>query len=369
MGVTTYPLNDALAVKRWARELAYEVRKGLEIAPLIGTSKDSIIQEKTELKDTGDKVTVGLRVRLTGEGVTESQVLEGNEETLSTYTDSLIINELAHAVRVKNGNTIDPQRVTFDLRDEAREALRDWYSERLSLAVFLQLCGYTGASITYRGTLVNLSPKYTGLNPVAAPTANRTYRVNAQVSDQALTTADTFGLADITKAKELARTVNPRIRPVKVNGADKYVLYLHPYQVTDLKLEAQGSGAISWSDIQLAALAGGDSSKNPIYTGAIGEYDGVVLRESEDVCTGLHSGTGAEITTVRRAVLLGAQSGLVAFSSKFSKNSPYKWVEKTFDYERELGVSAQGIMGLKKTQFNGEDFGVITISSYAKAHN
>ena len=33
-----------------------------------------------------------------------------------------------------------------------------------------------------------------------------------------------------------------------------------------------------------------------------------------------------------------------------------------------LGVSAQAMFGMKKTQFNGVDFGVITLSSYAAAH-
>jgi hypothetical protein len=39
-----------------------------------------------------------------------------------------------------------------------------------------------------------------------------------------------------------------------------------------------------------------------------------------------------------------------------------------FDYERELGVSAQTVWGIKKTVFNSTDFGVITATSYAAAH-
>jgi hypothetical protein len=41
------------------------------------------------------------------------------------------------------------------------------------------------------------------------------------------------------------------------------------------------------------------------------------------------------------------------------------WVEELFDYENQLGVSAGMIHGVKKTQFNGIDFGTIVLSGYA----
>lgn len=370
MAVTSYGVNDSLTVKVWARDLDYEVKKGLEIAPLIGKGPNAIIQEKTELKSGGDRVTVGLRMQLRGAGVTESQVLQGNEEALTTYSDNLLINELAHAVRSRGEDTIDQQRVLFDLRDEGKMAMADWFAERLSLSFFLQMCGYTATSILYRGTTTNLSSVYTGLNATLAPSASRRLFAGAQTTDQGVngTTSATMNLDLVVKAKEMAMVANPRIRPVRVNGQDKYVMYLHPYQVTDLMLEAQASGSISWADIQLAAMTGGEISGNPIYTGAVGEYNGVVLRVNEDVTTGVHSTTAAEQTSVRRAVLLGAQAGLFATSTKFSKDTPYKWVEEEFDYGRELGISTQSIMGLKKTQFNSVDFGTVVVSTYAIAH-
>jgi len=47
----------------------------------------------------------------------------------------------------------------------------------------------------------------------------------------------------------------------------------------------------------------------------------------------------------------------------------YKRVEELFDYQRELGVSVQTVLGLKKTRFNNnnEDFGCIVVSTYAAA--
>ena len=103
-------------------------------------------------------------------------------------------------------------------------------------------------------------------------------------------------------------------------------------------------------------------------TKLLGLYNGVVLRENEDVTTGVHSTAATQEANCRRALFLGAQSGAVAFSSKFSKNNPFKWIEKKFDYDRELGVSVQSLLGMKKLIFNSEDFGVITISTYAASH-
>lgn len=370
MALTTYGVNDSLTAKVWARDLNREVTKGLEIAPLIGTGPNSIIQQKTELKSGGDRVTVGLRMQLKGSGQTEGSVLQGNEEALTTYSDNLFINELVHAVRSKGEDSIDQQRVLFDLREEGKMAMADWWAERLSLSFFTQICGYTGTSITYRGVVTTIDTRYTGLNAALAPSTNRVIYATGS-TDQAVqaSTSSTFNFDLVVKAKEKAMTANPKIRPVMINGQPKYVMYIHPYQLVDLQLEAQATGSISWADVQLAAITGGEISGNPIYTGAAGEYNGVVLRVNEDVTTGLHSTTGAEQTSVRRAVLMGAQAALFGTSSKFSKDSPYKWVEEEFDYGRELGISAQGLFGLKKAQFNSQDFGTVVVSTYAAAHS
>lgn len=99
MSTTTFGVNDSLANKLWSKKLAAEASKATPISPLIGKSANSIIMLKDETqKAAGDKVTFGLRTQLVGTGVTEGETLEGNEESLSTYSDSIMINELAHAV-------------------------------------------------------------------------------------------------------------------------------------------------------------------------------------------------------------------------------------------------------------------------------
>ncbi len=362
MAITTYGVNDALAVKLWSKKLAVEVSKATAIAPLIGTSSNSIIQLKDETqKGKGDKVTFGLRRQLVGDGVSENSILEGNEEALSTYSDAIFINELAHAVRVKNEGTIDAQRVPFSLRQEALDGLTDWYADRISMMAFIHWGGFTAPTMEFEGRTVNLKPVHYGFNAPIAPSANRVIRAGGKTKDEDLVAADGFDLTVIDKAVERAKLSNPKIRPVRVDGESVYVMYLHPTQVTSLRTNTSTG---QWLDIQKAAYMG-SRAKNPIFDGSLGMYNGVVLREAEHVVQGVHSSTGKLVPNVRRAVLLGAQSAVTAFGMK-STPEKYKQVEELFDYQRELGVSAQTILGFKKTVFEGSDFGVITIPTFAQ---
>jgi N4-gp56 family major capsid protein len=356
MAITRYGVNDELAVKLWSKMMAVEALKATPIRPLIGKSSGHIIRLMRELKKSGgDKVTYALRMQLVGDGVTETEAMEGNEESLSTYSDALYINELLNAVKAANkGRSIDTQRVLFNCRTEAKSGLRDWFAKRYSVAFFNQVAGNVRATDT----------KYTGLNSVIAPSSTRHIWAGTATSDESLTSSDIFDLKYIDYLKEKAITADPQIRPVSVLGEGKYVIYLHPYQITDLRTNTSTG---QWQDIQKAAMQGGKVSKNPIYTGALGEYNNVIIRMSHDVPTGTSSADGSEVATVRRAVFLGAQAMTYAVGRD---NGPtdYSWVEETFDYKRQLGVSVMSIHGFKKCQFNSKDFGSIVLSTYAAAH-
>lgn len=352
MAVTTYGVNNDLAVKLWARKLFKESLKETWLYKFTGTTADSIIQIKDETsKSAGDRITVGLRMQLTGDGVQGDGTLEGNEEALTTYADNVVIDQLRHAVR--SAGKMSEQRVPFSVREEAKDGLKDWWADRIDTWGFNQLCGYTVQSDT----------RFTGNQAVVAPDSDHIIRVGSAANDNSLTSANVFNLNEIDRAVERAKTLSPMIRPVKVGGRDKYVMFLHPYQVYDLRTTTSDG---QWLDIQKAAMMGGDTSKNPIYTGALGEYNGVILHESTRVTQGV-SATTTAVTTVRRAVLCGAQAGLMAYGRDTS-GGEMSWVEELFDYGNQLGVSAGMIAGLKKTRFNSKDFSTIVVASYAAAH-
>lgn len=99
----------------------------------------------------------------------------------------------------------------------------------------------------------------------------------------------------------------------------------------------------------------------------LGVYNNVILHASSRLPYGVHSTTGADVVGVRRAILCGAQAGVVGFGRE---NGPtrYTWVEESFDYGNKLGVSAGTIFGIKKSVFNSLDYGTIVMSAYAIQH-
>lgn len=360
MSTTAYGVNSAEAVKLWSRKLAHEVRKTTYIDRFIGEGSDSLIQMKSEAKkDSGDRIRVILRMLLTGDGVVGDQPLEGNEESLTTYTDDLIINQLRHAVRSQG--KMSEQRIPFEHRAEAKDGLRDWWAERMDYSFFNHICGYTVANTTGTGT----GTPYIAGNTILAPSSGRKMTSNSGVTnDEGLGSSDLFTLTTIDRAVEKAKVATPKIRPINYKGGKYYVMFLHPYQVTDLRTTTSTG---QWLDIQKSAMMGDGSQGNPIFTGALGMYNGVILHEAYRVTQGVNSSTGAAITTVRRSVLCGAQSAFIGFG-KGSSFKQMDWREELFDYGNQLGVEAGFVFGIKKAQFNSTDFGTIVASSYAAAH-
>lgn len=130
MAVTDYGVNHPLAVKIWSRKLVREALKQTYVRRFTSPNSDNIIQLKQEAKKApGDRVTCGLRMQLTAAGVQGDATLEGNEEAMVTYTDNVFVDQLRHAVRT--AGKMSEQRVPFDVREEARAGLVDWWADRI----------------------------------------------------------------------------------------------------------------------------------------------------------------------------------------------------------------------------------------------
>lgn len=369
MAETTFGVNDALSNKLWAAKFLKEVEKKTYFGKFMGEGEDNVIQVRTETgKKPGDKITVGLVMSLTGAGVTENQVLEGNEEDLTRYDDSIFINELFHGVRVRGAGTIDQQRIPENLRGIARNRLAQWFAVRMDLTMFLHLCGYTGTlTYTIDGMSVDRTlAVFNGNNTIVAPSASRRIWAGGNTADEGLTSAtdDKFILPLIDDALLEAKTSQPLIQPLMVNGEPKYVCFLHPSQVKDLRTDVSAS-RVTWYDTQKALLQGGQSpSKNGIYNGALGEYNGVILHEAFRIPNGVNSSTSARVANTKRAVLCGAQAGTVAYGREYDGATKYRWSEELYDHKRSLGVALGTVWGIKKNVFNSTDFSTIVISTY-----
>lgn len=361
MATKTYAVGDNEVVKIWSKRLAREALKATVIYPMIKDSGSALITLAPETqKGPGDRVRVALRMQFSGDGVTENQTQEGNEEVITTYTDDVTLGELSNAYR--NRTTMAQQRVGFDIAKEGNDALADWHAARLDQVAMYHMAGYTPAnSLAANG-------QYNGFNTITAPTAGRQlWTETGATADQDLdSTGDELTLTMIDKARELAETGGSTglipIRPIKgLPGGAKYVCIVHPTQVTSLRTSTSTN---NWMDLQKALLQGGKGDESMIWKGGLGVYNETLLMVSNRVPNGVNGSTGAAITTVRRAIFAGAQALIMAFGQGYG---PEEWRirESTFDYDREYGQNALCLYGIKKSVFNSKDFATIVISSYA----
>lgn len=359
MATTAYGVNHALAVKLWSKRLMREALKETYASRFMGTSKDSLIYVKDELnKSAGDRIRYGLRMQLSAAGIQGDSTLEGNEEALTTYTDNLMIDQLRHAVR--SDGEMSEQRVPFSVREEALDGLRDWWADRIDTSFFNQIAGNVSASA-----------KFTGLNTPTAPTSasantriiygsgstSTTASYTATSSASASARGLIFSTACIDVAINQAKIATPLIRPLRINGQYKYVMFIHPNQTRQLRTN-NSANTVTWYDIMRSRVQGGELDTNPIFNGALGEYNGVILHESTRLPGWAAATANGENT--KKAVLCGAQAACFG-TGRRDADSQMKWVEELFDYENQLGVSASMIWGLKKTVFNSIDFATIVV--------
>jgi N4-gp56 family major capsid protein len=358
MSTTEFALNHPLAVRIWKKVLMAQSINANPLTRYIGESKNALIYKHTELsKNAGSRLTYGLRRLLVGRGVTGDNILEGNEEELNFFNDDVYIDQLRHATR--SAGEMSEQRVPFKLRNEGTEALGLWWADRQHLALMNHLCANTAQSDT----------AYTGHNSVTAIDANHVVADSDRtIGDQSLSAsvnAFDIRLIDACKVRaETLRFLSPtesNINPLKIDGDDKYVMFLHPTQVRDMR---NRTDAGQWLDITKAVWQG-SKSMNPIYDGALGEYNSVILKPSVHVQQGLDSTTGASVTNTRRAVFCGAQAACIAYGGD-GESSVGKYYEELFDYGNQLGIEAGLIWGCKATTFNStQSHGRIVVPTYA----
>lgn len=237
------------------------------------------------------------------------------------------------------------------------------------------------------GNTAQTNVAYTGLQaPTAPDTAHHMYGGTAN-SEAALGSGDIFKVTIIPKIVAMAQgQLAFPIKPVVIKGIEiAGILFLSAQQVRDLKTNFTTG---EWGDIYRAALQGGQVTGNPIFTGAIGMIDNVVIHQDTYVPWGdsaqnqiFDPVTGTLIaaptclgapatgtTSVARAIFVGAQAAAYACGAISGPNGqPLKvqWVEELLDANNQLRVTAGMIWGVKKTRFNSSDYATIVISTWA----
>ena len=321
----------------WYKELFADVPTILFMDRFMGEGANNPIQVITDFKkNPGDTINIPLTTKLDGTGTVGDTELEGNEDEIVSYSFQMKIDQLRNAVRLKG--RMDERKVAYNMRMDAKDKLKIWWAERIDREIIYKLTGNTAQTFA---------------NTPTAPSTNRKVFAGGVAAESSLTAPMVFDTKVLDSAKQKALLATPKIRPIKMEdkayrGEEMYIVIVHPFQATDLRKDPV------WNQAQRDANVRG--SDNPILSGALGVYNGLVVYQHELMYTSNDGSGGAAIA---RALLLGQQAGV------FCKGVDDKWVEKEFDYGNKWGISAGYIFGVQKPVFNSEDYGLLTIATAA----
>lgn len=350
----------------WSMDLWKQARNMSFVNQFLGKDSNSMIQHITELKKTekGARAVITLLNDMEGDGVAGDRTLEGNEESLKTSDQVIRIDQLRNANR-HEGRMAD-QKSVVNFREESRDKLAYWLSDRIDQLAFLTLSGVSYSVKNSGGTRVGSDLPYLEFAAdVTVPSAKRFGRWNGTTKSiewgtgsGAVTTADTPMWDLLVQAKAYAK--DNYIRGVREKGGEEtYHVFLSPQAMARLKLDANYLANLRYAQPR------GDG--NALFTGSAVKVDGLYIHEFRHVVntrlatSGNKYGSGGTVDGCQM-LICGAQAmGMADIGVP-------EWNEKGFDYENQQGISTGKILGFKKpqfyTQYSGgttEDFGVLSI--------
>jgi N4-gp56 family major capsid protein len=333
--------STRLRVQQWDDDFFTEYVRESRFKTYMGTDENAIIQVKEDLmKKRGDRITYNLVNRLTNGGVTGSNTLEGNEESLSQRAHLLTVNKIRNGVRIAE---MEEFKSAIDLRDAARSQLKVWIAEKTrdqivtSLGAIQTAYGtqkaYADASAAERNAfLVDNTDRFL----FGSSTANSSSGVFATALATCDTTNDLFSPANISLMKRMAQAASPKIRPIMTKGDEEwYVHFVGPLAMKSLKAD---------STFTQANREARDRGKdNPLFRGADYVWDGVIIREIPEIQ--YLTDVGASSAEVEPTYLCGAQALGIGWGKRTTSKT------KEFDYGDKYGVAVEEIRGIEKLCF------------------
>lgn len=347
MAYTTIETSHGLTQELWEAGLYKEYLGEHPMAALMGTSEDAIIQVKDDLtKKAGDAITIGIMAELSGSGVTGNTRLKGNEEGLTFYDQRMTIDSLRHGVLLQGKMT--QKRVAFDLRNQAKIALKNWLMKKMENDIITALTDRTAGRVRGRYLYGAADSNWSSTHATATATVDGT--------NDKLTTA----VISIAKRKARFGT-DIRMRPMKIRNKgkvveEKFIMFVHDLAARDLK------GDTAWSNHQRDLVQGGYRNI-PLITGSqfMGEWDGVFVYAYDRIPLTLD---GASSIQIAHNLLLGAQAAAIVWGQRTA------WAEDIDDYGYEHGFAVDEIRKIDKLVFSRdtpEDHGVTHVYTAAVA--
>jgi N4-gp56 family major capsid protein len=345
-----------LTVQQWDDKFFVEHLAENRFAREMGSDQNSIIQVKEDLAaKQGDSVTFALVNKLSGAGVTNGATLEGNEEALDSRSFKLTIAERANGVR---SDRWEAQISSIDLRKAAKASLKDWAMENTRDRIITALgsingTAYGSASEANKDAwLVDNADRVLFGSAVGNNSSNDHSLSLANIDN----TDDQLNTGALSLMKRLARTANPKIRPVRdeglKNGRYYYTCYVPSLVMRDLKADTAIQQAQRDVSLQM--------ENSRLFEGGDLLWDGIIVKEIEDIA--VISGAGAGTIDVAPVYLCGAQALGYGVAER------WKSAEELFDYGRKKGCAIMEMGGIEKMTFGSgsgdtddlKDHGMVT---------
>lgn len=351
-------LASASEKQKWISKYLAEYVRESGFMGYMGKSTTSIIMTKYELQEeAGKTINMPLITRLTGDGVTGSSVLDGNEEDLGNFNCAISVDWLRNGVRVPKSTSY---KTEINLLGAARDNLKQWSSEKLRDAII-------------RAMLQVHSSGDTVVDWASSSAANRNAYGVAN-SDRLLfgkllsnysatfatalgnidTTDDKCTVASMSLAKRIAKSADPHIRPFKSKVGQEYFVAFHGSRTfRDLKADTTMTQANREARPR-------DVESNPLFQDGDLIYDGILHREVPEIdaiatADGVFDTAGNGGAAVRPVFVCGQQAIGVAWGQE-----PTPRTDRDKDYGFRPGVAIEELRGVKKMVFNGKQHGMVT---------
>jgi N4-gp56 family major capsid protein len=370
MAMTNFAVLTTEQKTVWSLDFWRQARNLSFINKFLGKDENALIQHITQLKKTekGARAVITLLTDLEGDGIAGDRTLEGNEEQLKSYDRVIRIDQLRNANR--NEGRLADQKTVVNFRENSRDKLAYWISDRIDQLGFLTLAGLNygvrnsaiGSPVGRIGSDLPYLEFAVDVNPPSAKRFGRWNQATALmewgVGTGPIVAKDTPSYPMLVQAKAYAK--DNYIRGVKEKGgAEVYHVFLSPQAMAKLKLDPDYLNNLRYAEKR--------SEDNPIFTGDVVKVDGLYLHEFRHVPNTRLSPAGSKwgptgMQDGCQILFCGAQAmGMADIGIS-------EWVEKGFDYENQQGISVGKVLGFLKpqfyTQYSGgtvEDFGVISL--------
>lgn len=360
MAQTVLPWGHPSAVKHWSPQVLKEQLTNSYWQKFIGMDDNNVIQQKNELEaDQGDRVSFDLAVLLRGTVSVGDERVEGKEEALRFYSDEIIVDQVRKGVSL--GGKMSRKRVVLKIRRLGRDRLSQYFTHWVDNLIFMTMSGARGINPDFDGFALD----YTGHagNTFRAPDSAHLIYGGSATAKNNLTSGDIMTRTLVERLSTYASMMraldpeNANLLPTTVSGGEHYVLVMSQLQKHSLRTDANAG----WFDIQKAATTAQGAS-NPIFRGGLGMIDDVILHSHKSVIRFSDYGVGVNLPAAR-ALFLGRQAGVMAYGTPSGQR--FSWVEDTKDAGNEAVLYCGNIMGVQKARFNGRDFGVVAVDTYA----